>query len=292
MTRETDARITQLTRTRGADLWAEGGDASTPWLTAAGLAHAGAEFEHAAHAGHAARAAEAVGAGPGATHVLAPVALLSGIAHMLHAAHAKEGADKVANMVAGGAEAISGGIGTIGLAGHALGAVGVEGAGSALTGLAGAGAIPIIGQLAGALAAGFTIGNLLNETFDLPEKLSGPTPAERAGFIRPSERGEAGIKEANQKWIAAEVARLHDERGERGVAAQMLAIEKKKDSLVDEPQLVSSARAIYAMQELARKQQDMADRFQVAQRMAHSGGGMLGQLGTVMLHDAVAHYAD
>jgi len=266
----------------------EGFDPLRVLMTLGGLTHAGSEFAHAAgHAGHVAHGPPKVGM----SNILAPFALLSGIGHIQHSLHDKQGLEKVANVAAGGAEAVSGGIGTMGLAGHALNAVGLRGVGSALTGLAGSSLLSTLGAVGGAFAAGWSIGTLLDETFGLSDKLSGPGAIEQAGMVETKQRGTAGIADSNQRWVMQEVERLKDENGENGPVRQYLAIEKKKTSLMDEKPLIQSAHAIYQMQKATERQQAMAERYQTAQRLS-SMTGMYGDAGRAMRQHAVEHYAD
>lgn len=250
------------------------------------LAHAGSEFAHAAHppAVHA-------GSGLGPSSALAPFSLFNGINHIQHSLRDKQGLERVANVAAGGAEALSGGIGTMGLAGHALNAIGLKGAGSALTGLAGSSLLSGLGAVGGSFAAGWSIGTLLDETFGLSDKLSGPGAVQQAGLIQMNRRGTAGIADANQRWVEQEVERLEDEDGDSGVVRQYLAVENKKRSLMDERPLIQSAQAIHQIRKAVRRQQEMAERFHTAQHLARVPG-LAGSVGQAMLQGAVEHYAD
>ncbi|HKA89962.1 MAG TPA: hypothetical protein VKE22_20010 [Haliangiales bacterium] len=221
------------------------------------------------------------------------MALWGGIEHISHSLHDKQGAEKVANVIAGGAEAFSGGVGTLGLLGHGLSAIGLEGAGATLGGIAGSGVLGTLGPLAGALAAGWSVGTFLDETFGLSDKLSGLDAIERAGMVRAKVRGVDGIADNNRRWVDQEVERLRDEHGARGPLAMIAAREKKATSLVDDKQLIRSAQAVYEIQEAVQRQQRMAERFHGARAAADGVGAMFGADHRARaLDSAVAHYAD
>src|SRR5262249_8733696 len=195
--------------------------------------------------------------GLGGQEILGPFALVNGLLHISHSLHDKQGAEKVANVIAGGAEAFSGGVGTLGLLGHGLSAIGLEGAGATLGGIAGSGVLGTLGPLAGALAAGGSVGTFLDATFGPADKLSGLAAIQPAGMVRAKVRGVDGIADNNRRWVDQEVERLRDEHGARGPLAMIAAREKKATSLVDDKQLIRSAQAVYEIQEAVQRQQRM-----------------------------------
>jgi len=91
--------------------------------------------------------------GAGVSNWLAPLALASGVNSLINGPN-------VTDKIQGGLETVSGGVGTMGLAGAGLTSAGATGAGTALTGAAAA-AAPVA-AVAGAGAAGMALGNAGN----------------------------------------------------------------------------------------------------------------------------------
>jgi hypothetical protein len=282
----------------------EGG--SSPWETSlqvGAAGHTAFEFKHALDlAQHAGGEALHHAHGPGGLQLLSPFALVGGVEHMLHAAHDRPArvdgaagqAYQVADVGAGAAEAASGAVGTAELVGSGLSALGEVTGSSALgglgTGLGSLGATlgPLAGVL-GAFAGGWSIGRFLDDQFHLSDTLSGPTPAERAGYVNASERGATGIADSNQRYFNQSLERLKDTDGDRGPAMEMLARHQLSEDVAD-PRLMAAAKATLAMRHAAEEQAALGEKIRNLSGMKKMGGP-LGGLAQAELARLSAPYA-
>lgn len=127
-----------------------------------GLVETGEGIYHMAHSGAQTMAGQAAVLGAPlmngtmnlASKIAAPISMVSGLSHML------DGHSGIGDRVAGGLEAFSGGVGSLGLAGSAASAMGAGGAGAAMSGAAAA-AAPAA-AVAGAGAAGWGLGRAID----------------------------------------------------------------------------------------------------------------------------------